>query len=31
MEELYELRKYLEAGQYDDALLWLDEMVQVFR
>ena len=31
MEELYELRKYLESGQYDDALLWLDEMEAMSR
>jgi hypothetical protein len=31
MEELYELRKYLESGQYDDALLLLDEMEAMSR
>jgi hypothetical protein len=31
MEEIYELRKYLETGQYDDALLLLDEMEAMSR
>lgn len=31
MEELYELRKYLESGRYDDALLLLDEMEEMSR
>jgi len=31
MEELDELRKYLESGQYDEALLLLDEMEAMSR
>jgi len=31
MEELYELRKYLESGKYKDALLLLDEMEEMSR
>jgi hypothetical protein len=31
MEELYQLRKYLVSGQYDDALLLLDEMEEMSR
>src|SRR5215468_9289036 len=31
MEELYELRAYIEAGQYKEALLLLDEMEEMSR
>jgi hypothetical protein len=31
MEELYQLRKHLASGQYDDALLLLDEMEEMSR
>lgn len=31
MEELYELRKYIESGKYEDALLLLDEMEEMSR
>ncbi|MBI4641920.1 MAG: DUF29 family protein [Candidatus Tectomicrobia bacterium] len=31
MEELYELRKYIESGKYKEALLLLDEMEEMSR
>jgi hypothetical protein len=31
MEELYELRKYIESGKYQEALLLLDEMEEMSR
>ena len=31
MEELYELRAYIESGQYKEALLLLDEMEEMSR
>lgn len=31
MEELYELRKYIESEKYEDALLLLDEMEEMSR
>ena len=31
MEELYELRTYIETGKYQEALLLLDEMEEMSR